>query len=141
MKILVSLVHAPSAEIHIPYDRHYEVSFGPNPYQNPIGHLNDGVILLLRPESLRVLLSSANQCFCYFNLAGITKFIYERKNERYSGCASEMTPSGKWRIRMEFMCKLEILVSNMKYLRYVFLAFLNCLCGHFLKASVKSVPF
>ena len=50
MKILVSLVHAPAAEIHIPYDRHYEVSSGPNPYQNPIGHLNDGVILLLRPE-------------------------------------------------------------------------------------------
>ena len=133
MKILVSLVHAPAGDIHIPYDRHYVVSSSPNPYQNPIGHLNDGVILLLRPESLRVLLSSANQCFCYFNL--------ERKNEKHSGRASEMTPSGKWRIRMEFMCKLEILVSNMKYLRSVFLAFLNCLCGHFLIASVKSVPF
>lgn len=84
MKILVSLVHAPAGEIHIPYDRHYEVSSSPNPYQNPIGHLNDGVILLLRPESLRVLLSSANQCFCYSNL--------EMKNEKHSGRASEMTP-------------------------------------------------
>ena len=140
MKILVSLVHAPAGEIHIPYDRHYDVSSSLNPYQNPIGHLNDGVILLLRPESLRVL-SCANHCFCYLNLARVTKFKYERKNEKDFSRTSEMTPSCKWPICMEVMCKLEILVSNMKYVRSVFLAFLNSFCGHFLIASVKSAPF
>ena len=38
------------------------------------GHLHDDVILLLIPESFRVLLSCTNYAFCYFNLAGITKF-------------------------------------------------------------------
>ena len=46
----------------------------------------------------------------------------------------KMTPSCKWPICMEVMCKLEILVSNMKYLTSVFLTFLNCLCGHFVIA-------
>ena len=32
----------------------------------------------LRPESLTVLLSCANSGFCFVNLAGITKFKYER---------------------------------------------------------------
>ena len=35
-------------------------------------HLHDDVILLLRPESFRVLLSCTNYVICYFNLAGIT---------------------------------------------------------------------
>ena len=39
-----------------------------------IGHLHDDVILLLRPESFRVLLSCANKGFCYLNLTGSTKF-------------------------------------------------------------------
>ena len=46
------------------------------------GHLHDDVILLLRPKPFRVLLSCANEGFCYSNLAGITKFEYERENER-----------------------------------------------------------
>ena len=33
-----------------------------------IGHLHDGVILLLWPGSFGVLLSCANFCFCYLNL-------------------------------------------------------------------------
>ena len=53
-----------------------------------IGHLHDDIILLLRPESFRVLLSCAN-----LNLTGITKFKYERKNEQDSGRSSKMTPS------------------------------------------------
>ena len=44
-------------------------------------HLHEDVILLLWPQSFRVLLSCAIWDFCYSNLAGITKFKYERKNE------------------------------------------------------------
>ena len=33
------------------------------------------------------------------NLAGITKFNYEKKNEKDSGHSSKMTPSCKWLIR------------------------------------------
>ena len=58
---------------------------------NQISHLHDDIMLLLRPESFRVLLSCANYGFCYSNLAGITKFKYERKNEKDSGRSSKMT--------------------------------------------------
>ena len=54
-----------------------------------IGHLHDDVILLLLPESFRVLLSYANYSFCY--LTGISKFKYERKNEMNSGPSSKKT--------------------------------------------------
>ena len=60
--------------------------------------LHDDVILLLRAKSLRGLLSCANLGFCYLNLTGITKFEYERKNEKDSGRISKMTPSCKWPI-------------------------------------------
>ena len=50
-----------------------------------------------RPESFRVFLSCANYGFCHLNLAGITKFKYEKKNEKGSG-RSKMTPSCKWPI-------------------------------------------
>ena len=63
-----------------------------NVFHSLIGHLHDDIILLLRPESFRVLLSSANQSFCYLNLTGMTKFKYERKNEMNSGCSSKMMP-------------------------------------------------
>ena len=43
-----------------------------------IGHLHDDVILLLQPESFKVLLSCVNKGFCFVNLARITKFKYER---------------------------------------------------------------
>ena len=63
-----------------------------------IGHLHGGVILLLLlllPECFRVLLSGANKGFCYLNVAGITKFKYERKNEMNSSLSSKKT-SCKW---------------------------------------------
>ena len=63
-----------------------------------MGLLHDDVILLLRLESFRVLLSCANKGFCYLTLAGINKFKRERKNEKDSGRSSEMTPSFKWPI-------------------------------------------
>ena len=47
-----------------------------------IGHLHENVILLLWPESFRVLLSCANWGFCYLNHTGIIKFKYERKSEK-----------------------------------------------------------
>ena len=46
-----------------------------------IGHLHH---LLLRPESLRAFISCANYGFCQLNLAGITKFKYEKKNDKDS---------------------------------------------------------
>ena len=65
-----------------------------------IGHLHDGVILLLLPESSRVLLFCANQGFCYLNLTGTTKCKYERKNEMNSGINSKKTLSCKWPIHL-----------------------------------------
>ena len=38
-----------------------------------IGHLHDDIILLLRPESFRVLLSCVNKGFRCLNLTGSTK--------------------------------------------------------------------
>ena len=46
-----------------------------------IGHLHDGVILLLWPGSFGVLLSCANLGFCYLNLTGATEFKYEKKTK------------------------------------------------------------
>ena len=63
-----------------------------------IDHLHDDVVLLLRPESFRVLLSCANWGFYYLTLAGISKFTYERKKGKYSGRSGKMTPSCKWPI-------------------------------------------
>ena len=54
--------------------------------------------LLLRPESFRVFFSFVNYGFCHLNLAGITKFKYEKKNEKDSGRSSKMTASWKWPI-------------------------------------------
>ena len=62
--------------------------------------MHDDVILLLRPQSFRVLFSCANKGFFYLTLAGINKFRCERKNEKDSGRSSEMTPSCKWPIFM-----------------------------------------
>lgn len=44
-----------------------------NTFPVPIGHWHDYVILLLRPQSFRVLLSCANKGFCHLMLPGITK--------------------------------------------------------------------
>ena len=41
---------------------------------------------------------------CYLNLAGITKFKCERKNEINSGRSSKKTPSCKWLIRVHKYC-------------------------------------
>ena len=38
------------------------------------------------------------KAFVYSNLTEITKFKFERKNEKDSGKSTEMTPSGKWPI-------------------------------------------
>lgn len=49
------------------------------------------------PQSFRVLLFGANEAFYYLNLAGITKFNCERRNEKDSGCSRKniKTPSYK----------------------------------------------
>ena len=52
-------------------------------------------LLLQQPESFRVFLSCANHGFCHLNPAGITKFKYEKKNEKDSGRSGKMTPSCK----------------------------------------------
>ena len=54
-----------------------------------IGHLHDGVILLLRSESFGLLLSCANEGSCYSNLIGTIKFKYERKKEMNSGLSKK----------------------------------------------------
>ena len=74
----------------------------------PVGHLHYDIILLLRPESFKVLLSCANEGFCYSNLTGITKFKYEGRNEKDSGRRSKITPSCKWPITC-----LQILLRGM----------------------------
>ena len=65
-------------------------------------HWQYDVILVLRPESFKVLLSCANQGFCYLNLSGITRFNYERNNEKDFGRSSKMTPSCKWSVEVSF---------------------------------------
>ena len=65
------------------------------------GYLHNGVILLQIPECFSVLLSFAIRAFVVLNLAGITKFKYERKNKMGSG-SSEMTASCKWPILFLF---------------------------------------
>ena len=52
--------------------------------------MHDDLILLLRPESSRVLLSCANENFCHLNLPGISKLRYERKNEKRCGRSSRI---------------------------------------------------
>ena len=71
-------------------------AIGHNTFQVPIGHLHDDVILLLRPESFRVLFSCANQGFCHLMLPGITRYKCETKKIKYSGRSSKMTASYKW---------------------------------------------
>ena len=56
-----------------------------------MGHLHDGVILLLLPESFRVFLSCENHGFCNLNLTGIKKIKYERKNELNPGLSNKKT--------------------------------------------------
>ena len=60
------------------------------PLGSGIGCLHDDVVLRRRPESLGLLLFYANWGFCNWNLAGMTIFKYERKNEKDSGCSIKM---------------------------------------------------
>ena len=60
--------------------------------------MHEDVILLLSPESFRVLLSRANWDFCYLKLTGIIKFKYKRKSEKIL-VVSKMSPSCKWPVR------------------------------------------
>ena len=83
-----------------------------------LGHLRDDVILLLRPESFRVLLSCADQGFCYLIRAGITKFKYERKNLMDSGCSSKMMPSCKWSISLVVKLRsVSVLVGQLEIIK------------------------
>ena len=52
--------------------------------------MHDDLILLLRPESSRVLVSCANEKLCHLNLPGISKLRYERKNEKRCGRSSRI---------------------------------------------------
>ena len=81
--------------------------------------------LLLRPESIRVFLSCANYGFCPLNLAGITKFKYDKKNEKDCGRSSKMTPSCNWPILSPivvmtvnalFLCRWLIRLLQSRYL-------------------------
>lgn len=53
-----------------------------------LGHLHDSIILILRLESFRVLLSRAKKGLR--NLTEITKFKYEKKSEKDSGRSNTM---------------------------------------------------
>lgn len=65
-----------------------------------ISHLHDGdILLLLLPESFRVLFSCAKCGSCYSNLTGITKVKYERINEMDSGHSNKMSSSFKYQMQ------------------------------------------
>ena len=81
--------------------------------------------LLLRPESFRIFLSCANYGFCHGNLAGITKFKYEKKNEKDSGRSSKMTPSCKWPILKFWMHILWFSFFRCKNVENVYETFVN----------------
>ena len=51
---------------------------------------------------LQGFLSCANYSFCHLNLAWITKFKCEKKNQKDSGRSSKMTPSCKLPIGKSF---------------------------------------
>ena len=57
-----------------------------------MGHLHDGVILLLHknPSGFCLIFLCELRLF-YLNLTGITKFEYERRNEMNSGRSSKKT--------------------------------------------------
>ena len=67
-----------------------------------MSHLHDDVIYYYNQNPSGFSLSCANYGFCHLNLAGITKFKYEKKNEKDSGRSSKMTPSCKWPIFPNF---------------------------------------
>ena len=48
----------------------------------------------------------SNYGFYHLNLAGITKFKYEKKNEKDSGRSGKMKPSCKWPIRVHVASSL-----------------------------------
>ena len=62
-----------------------------------MGHLHDDIIYYYdqNPSGFSFLVQIG---FCHLNLAGITKFKYEKKNEKDSGHNSKMNPSCKWPI-------------------------------------------
>ena len=49
------------------------------------------ILLILLPESFRVLLSFGNYTFFFSHLTGITKFKYNRTKEMNSGFSSQKT--------------------------------------------------
>ena len=61
-----------------------------------MGHLHDDIISYYdqNPSGFSFLVQI--MAFCHINFAGITKFKYEKKNEKDSGRSSKMTPSSKW---------------------------------------------
>ena len=66
-----------------------------------MGLLHDDIILLLRPESFRVLLSCASKGFFIWPSLGLTNLNVKekkKKNGKDSGRSSEMTPLCKWPI-------------------------------------------
>jgi len=85
-----------------------------------------GPHLLLRPESLRVFLSCANYSFCHLNLARITRFKYEKKNEKDSGHSGKMTPSCKWPIlnvsktTIQIQCYKKLNTSGLRHAPFPF---------------------
>ena len=68
------------------------------PSSTTTGHLHKDTILLLRPESFRVLLSCANEGFCYSNPPGLQNLNMKGKTkfQKDSGRSSNMTPPCKW---------------------------------------------
>ena len=62
-----------------------------------MGHLHDDMIYYYdqTPSGFSFLVQNG---FCHLILAVITKFKYEKKNEKDSGGSSKMTPSCKWPI-------------------------------------------
>ena len=66
-----------------------------------MGDLRDDIIYYYDQNPSGFSFFCANYGFCHLNLAGITKFKYEKKNEKDSGRSSKMTPSCKWPILMD----------------------------------------
>ena len=62
-----------------------------------MGHLHNDIIYYYDQNPSGFFFLVQNTAFV-INLAGITKFKYEKKNEKYSGRSSKMTPSCKWPI-------------------------------------------
>ena len=93
-----------------------------NRFRLSIGHLHDGVILLLRPESFSFFLSYSNLVIPARFQWRKPKFAQESKPLKDSGRSSKMTSSCKWPIGLSIKHHTKRLLKNSVFPRVFIVA-------------------